>query len=63
MASAQSTSKQVQQARIVGVTILIGTHPEAGRYTDDGDDRVFRQVTDDEQGRGARPDRSESGFG
>ena len=32
-----------------------------GRYTDDGDDRIFR----DEQGRGARPDRggSESGFG
>ena len=35
-----------------------------GRYTDDGDDRIFRQATDDEQGRGARPDRggSESGF-
>ena len=36
-----------------------------GRFTDDGDDRIFRQVTDDEQGRGARPDRggSVSGFG
>ena len=36
-----------------------------GRYTDDGDDRIFRQATDDEQGRGARPDRggSESGSG
>ena len=36
-----------------------------GRYTDDGDDRIFRQATDDEQGRGARRDRggSESGFG
>ena len=36
-----------------------------GRHTDDGDDRIFRQATDDEQGRGARPDRggSDSGFG
>ena len=34
-----------------------------GRYTDDGDDRVFRQVTDDEQGRGAPIGGSESGFG
>ena len=35
-----------------------------GRYTDDGDDRIFRQATDDEQGRVARPDSgSESGFG
>ena len=34
-----------------------------GRYTDDGDDRIFRQATDDEQGRGARPDRSGSDSG
>ena len=35
-----------------------------GRYTDDGDDRIFRQATDDEEGQRARPDRggSESGF-
>ena len=35
-----------------------------GRYTDDGDDRIFRQATDDEQGQRARPDRggSEPGF-
>ena len=35
-----------------------------GRYTDDGDDRIFRQATDDEQGQRARPKRggSESGF-
>ena len=35
-----------------------------GRFTDDGDDRIFRQATDDEQGQKARPDRggSEPGF-
>ena len=36
------------------------TPQSRGRYTDDGDDRIFRQATDDEQGRGARPDRSGS---
>ena len=36
-----------------------------GRFTDDGDDRIFRQATDDEQAQRARPDRSgsESGLG
>ena len=29
-----------------------------GRYTDDGDDRIFRQATDDEQTRRVRSDRS-----
>ena len=35
-----------------------------GRFTDDGDDRIFRQATDDEQAQRARPDRgsSESGL-
>ena len=41
------------------------TNRSRGRYTDNGDDRIFRQATDDEQGRGARSGRSgsESGFG
>ena len=34
-----------------------------GRFTDDGDDRIFRQATDDEQAQRARPDRSGSGSG
>ena len=34
-----------------------------GRYTDDGDDRIFRQATDDEQAQRARPDRSGSESG
>ena len=56
-------SRQVQQVRIAGPDR--DTPRSRGRYTDDGDDRIFRQATDDEQGRGARPDRggSESGFG
>ena len=29
-----------------------------GRYTDDGDDRIFRQATDDEQAQRVRSDRS-----
>ena len=35
-----------------------------GRFSDDGDDRIFRQATDDEQAQRARPDRggSESGL-
>ena len=52
------TSKQVQQVRTVGVMIPMGTPRSRGRYTDDGDDRMFRQVTDEKQGRG-----SELGFG
>ena len=31
-----------------------------GRYTDDGDDRIFRQATDDEQAQRVRSDRSGS---
>ena len=40
------------------------TPRSCGRYTDDGDDRIFRQATDDEQAQRARPDRSgfESGL-
>ena len=34
-----------------------------GRFTDDGDDRIFRQATDDEQAQRARPDRSGSESG
>ena len=34
-----------------------------GRYTDDGDDRIFRQATDDEQTRRVRSDRSGSESG
>ena len=41
-----------------------GTPRSRGRFTDDGDDRVFCQATDNEQAQRARPDRSgsESGF-
>ena len=49
--------------RIAGVMIPIGTPRSRGRFTDDGDDRIFRQATDDEQAQRARPDRGgESGF-
>ena len=34
-----------------------------GRYTDDGDDRIFRQATDDEQAQRVRSDRSGSESG
>ena len=34
-----------------------------GRFTDDGDDRIFRQATDDEQAQRARSDRSGSESG
>ena len=51
--------RQVQQVRVAG-----DTPRSRGRYTDNGDDRIFRQATDDERGQRARPDRggSESGF-